>query len=60
MIGKAVVISALLVALSVLVYSDEDVSANLLVSKVVLNKYLVQGKHLTIEYNIYNVGDGYV
>jgi len=38
--------------------AEDEATANLLVSKVVLNKYLVQGKDLTIEYNIYNVGDG--
>lgn len=43
-----------------LVVSEEEVSANLLVSKVILNKYLVQDKDLTVEYNIYNVGDGCV
>lgn len=46
------------IAIAALVSSEEDVTANLLVSKVILNKYLVQGKDLTIEYNIYNVGDG--
>jgi len=48
---------ALLIGSSVITAQD-DVSANLLVSKTILNKYVVQHKDITVEYNIYNVGDG--
>ncbi len=37
------------------VNSDED-SARLLASKNILNQLLVEGKDLTVEYNIFNVG----
>ncbi|XP_041369528.1 translocon-associated protein subunit beta-like [Gigantopelta aegis] len=36
--------------------ADEDTEARLLASKSILNQYLVEGKHLTVEYKIYNIG----
>lgn len=35
---------------------EEESDARLLVAKSVLNQYLVEGKDLTVEYKIYNVG----
>ncbi|XP_074651510.1 translocon-associated protein subunit beta-like [Tubulanus polymorphus] len=37
---------------------NDDSTARLLASKNVLNPYIVEGKELTVEYSIYNVGGG--
>lgn len=31
---------------------------HLLISKVILNEYTVEGKDLTIQYSLYNIGEG--
>merc|ERR1712154_14081 len=36
--------------------NDEESEARLLISKNILNQYLVEGKDLTVEYKIFNVG----
>jgi len=46
---------ALLVALAVCANAQEE-NARLLISKNVLNQYLVEGQDLTVMYNIFNVG----
>ena len=38
--------------------AEGDSSARLLVSKNILNQYVVEGKELTVHYNIFNVGSG--
>ena len=38
--------------------AEGDSSARLLISKNILNQYVVEGKELTVHYNIYNVGSG--
>merc|ERR1712154_95633 len=52
-------VAAVLLAVGCFVPSlgnDEESDARLLVSKNILNQYLVEGKDLTIEYKIFNVG----
>ena len=56
-------VAAVLLAVGCFVPSlgnDEESDARLLVSKNILNQYLVEGKDLTIEYKIFNVGSKYV
>ncbi|XP_025077306.1 translocon-associated protein subunit beta-like [Pomacea canaliculata] len=50
--------AALLLAFACYLPSDaeEETEARLLVAKNILNQYLVEGKDLTVEYRIYNVG----
>ncbi|XP_038643107.1 translocon-associated protein subunit beta [Scyliorhinus canicula] len=44
------------VCLSLLAVGSADEGARLLASKSLLNKYAVEGRDLTLQYNIYNVG----
>ena len=39
-------------------HSSQAAGPHLLISKVILNEYTVEGKDLTIQYSIYNVGEG--
>jgi len=54
---KAIVVVCFVLLSCGVFCEEEETGANLLVSKNVLNKYLVQGKDLTVEYNLYNIGD---
>ena len=36
--------------------ADDETEARLLASKNILNQYLVEGRELTVEYRIYNIG----
>ena len=52
---RSILSCLLLLALAMCINSQED-QARLLASKNIHNQLLVEGKDLTVEYNIYNVG----
>ena len=49
-------VAAILLTFSCYSLGEEEISARLLASKNILNQYLVEGRDLTVEYKIYNIG----
>ncbi|KAJ8304050.1 hypothetical protein KUTeg_017633 [Tegillarca granosa] len=50
------IIAAILLSFACYNQAEEENVARLLASKNILNQYLVEGKDLTVEYKIYNIG----
>lgn len=49
-------VAAILLSFTCYTFGDEENSARLLASKNILNQYLVEGRDLTVEYKIFNIG----
>lgn len=55
---RSLLLTLALFAICNVCLSDEEISARLLISKQILNKYLVEKSDLLVRYTIYNVGNG--
>lgn len=58
MLKKIVSIVAVLGLLMVCSASEDETSARLLISKQILNKYLIESRDILVKYTLFNVGNG--
>lgn len=58
MLKKIISIVAVLGLLMVCSASEDETSARLLISKQILNKYLIESRDILVKYTLFNVGNG--
>lgn len=58
MMKKIVSIIAVLGLLMVCSATEDETSARLLISKQILNKYLIESRDILVKYTLFNVGNG--
>lgn len=51
-------LAIVLIAINVCFAAEEESSARLLISKQILNKYLVEQSDILVKYTLFNVGNG--